>query len=513
MRHLRLLVLLPLLLGSVAVAQTDLPERQQILALVAAGKDAEALTAAREWTLRQPGLPEALLLYAKLQQASGDVAGALDSLDAAYFLTRDVSITVRKGQVYLEAGQLDEAQRQFRQALAQQETCVPAHLGLALIMMEKRDFAEAGCAARAALAIAPQASEAQVTLARLDLETGKYAEAEALLQQALAHQPEDPDAHLWLGKLYRTTGRLDEARAQWRRYAALQPADNTAWLLANNLFLAGAKPFACSGYYPAFSPDGKHLAFRGRGDAGAVYLSQLDAPDKGERIYQSSSTIYTLGWSRDGKYLLCRDYVQETVDTKPQYKYRLFILEAKPGGKATTLYEGRYVGQPDWGPDGKTIQFDGFIPGKGRGLLSVPLTGGEPTMAMVPLKGESFMGCLWLKDGKHVVVQRWSQTDREYQLVLADPADRTQDRILTRAPQSLYAMALSPDGKYLLYYRRQGQPPTWNLMALALEDGGMPHSLGLRTQQMLPPAMTPDMQHVLLYQGTDLMLYDLAGVR
>lgn len=504
--------LLPLLLlTTLAFAQQELPESQQILALAGAGKDVDALAAAKARTLRHPDLPEALLLYAQLQQSSDDVAGALDSLDAAYFLSRDVTVIVRKGLLYLDTGQLDQAQRQFRLALRQRETCVPAHLGLALIMMEKRDFPEAGSAARAALAIDPQSTEAQVTLARLDIQMGKYAEAEQLLQESLAQKPDCADAHLWLGRLHRDTGRQDAARAEWRKYVALQPADNTAWLLSHNLYLTGSKPFACSGYYPTFAPDGKQLAFRGRGDAGAIYLSKVDEPDKGERIYQSDATIYTLDWSPDSRYLLCRDYVQETVDNKPQYKYRLFVLEAKSGGKATTIYDGRYVGQPGWGPDGKTIQFDGTIQGKGRGILTVPVSGGEPTMTIAPANGESFMGCQWLRDGKHVILQRWSAADREYQILLTDPADRKQDRVLTRAQQSLYALTLSPDGKYLLYYRRLGQPPVWSLMAIALDNPGPAHALGIRTQQMLPAAMTPDMKHVLLYQGADLMIFDLDG--
>lgn len=511
MHHMRLLLPL-LLLCALCQAQPALPEHQRVLDLVAAGKDTQALAAARDWTLQHPDLPEALLLYAQLQENSDDLTGALDSLDAAYFLCRDVNIIVRKGQLYLDSGQLDQAQQQFRLALRQHEECVPAHLGLAQIMLEKREFAEAGAATQAALALAPQSIEAQVTLARLDIQTGKLAEAEQLLLETLRQQPDCADAHLWLGRVYHDTGRSDQARAEWRRYVALQPADNTAWLLAHNLYLAASKPFPCSGYYPTFAPDGKRLAFRGRGDAGAIYISKLDEPDKGERIYQSDATIYTLDWSPDSRCLLCRDYLQETVDGKPQYKYRLFVLEAKTGGKATTVYEGRYVGQPGWTPDGKTIQFDGYVQGKGRGILSVPITGGEATMVIAPLTGESFMGCQWLRDGKHAILQRWSQADREYQLVLTDPADRRQDRILTRAQQSLYSMALSPDGKYLLYYRRLGQPPTWNLMAIALDNPGAGHSLGVRTQQMLPPAITPDMKQILLYPGADLMAFELDGV-
>ena len=510
MRYLRLLPLL--LLVTPAFAQSEAPERRLILRLSASGKAVEALAAARDWTLKCPALPDALVLYAQLQESVGDVAGALDSLDAAYFLTRDVNLLVRKGSVYMESGQLEAAQRQFRQVLRQHETCVPAHIGLALIMLEQRDYAEASSAARAALAIDPGSVEAQVALARLETVTGRYGEAEALLLKVVAAHPEQADAHLWLGRVYSDTDRATQARAQWRSYIELQPAEGTSWLLTNNLYLTRSAPYPCSGYFPAFAPDGKHVAFRGRGDAGSLYLTTVDHPEQGERIYQSNATIWTLDWSPDSKYLLCRDYLQETVEGKQQYKYRLFVQEAVVGGKSTMIFEGRYVGQPSWGLDGKSVLFDGYVQGKGRVIQSTPLTGGVPTVAVSPQTGETLVSCQWLPDGKRAVLQRWSATDKEYQVLLTDLVDRKQDKILVRSEQALYYTALSPDSRYLLYYRRLGQPPQWNLMAAPLDNPGVSHALGARTQQMLPPTMTTDLKHILLYVGPNLSIFDLDGV-
>lgn len=501
-------------LTTLTFAQTVPPEQQRITQLLADGKEAEALEAARDWTLENPASPEALALYSRLQANADDVAGALDSLEAAYFLTRDVDFLVRKGQVYLDNGLVEQAQQQFREALRHKETYTPAHVGLALVMLEKREPLEAASVLNAALALDPTSLDAQIALARLQVSNGHYSEAEKQLRTALQTAPQSAEAHLWLGRIYSDTGRPAEAREQWRDYVKLQPGEATAWLLANNLYLARSQPFNCTGYYPTFSPNGKLLAYRGRGDAGSIYLTTPDQPDKGDRLYQSDATIWSLTWSPDSKYLLCLDYTQVTVDDKKQYKYRLFVLEAKVGAKASVIYDNRYVSAATWSPDAKTVQFTGYVQGKGQGVLSIPATGGgDPVLTFPVTPGESFTSCLWLPDGKHLVLQRWRTAEKEYQLLLCDPTDRKQDRILARATQSFYYVSLSPDGNYLFYYRRLGQPPKWTLMVLSLRNPGMPHPLGLRAQQLLPPALTADMKHMLLYAGANLMQYDLEGVR
>ncbi|MEN6547670.1 MAG: tetratricopeptide repeat protein [Armatimonadia bacterium] len=513
MRFLTLLaVILAVLTPALAPAE-EMPERQRVMELLAAGKEAEALEAAKSWTVTHPSLPEALLLYATVQERNDDYEGAVDSLESAHFLSRDVSVLVRKGYLQMDAGQLGQAQLTFQQALRQQETHAPAHVGLALIMLEKRNPLEAGAAARCALAIDPRSVEALVVLARLKLLEAKYAEADQYLQQAIKINPDAPTAHLWMGRLCSEMGREDDARRSWRRYIELDGGSPTSWLLSNNLYATAARPHPCTGYYPVFSPDGKLLAFRGRGDAGCVYLSEVNKPEQFVRIYQGNGTLYTMEWSSDSKYLMARDYVQEQVDGKPQYKYRLIVMEAKEGGEAKTIQEGRYIGTPSWSRDCKSILYDGYIQGKGRPLLSLPITGGEPQILLMPQNGESFSGVLAHPDGQHLLVQRWMAKDKEYQIAQIDPADRTRDQVLSRGPYSFYYMSLTPDGRFVSYFRRIGQPPTWQMMILPLEGGGPAHPMGLRLTYMLLPAFTHDMKHVLIYENQGMMLHDLSGVR
>lgn len=510
--HLFPLVLALLLTTAICTAQEP-STRQQILALQAAGQTAEALEAAHQWTLQRPDLPEPLLLYADLQEGSSDFEGALDSLDAAYFLTRDTNLLVRKGYVYMTARRLTQAENQFSQVLRVQETLVGAHIGLAQVMLEKGNIEQAAAATRAALSLDPESIEALVMMARLRLDGHAYDEAEKLLLRALAIQPQSPQVHLWLGKLYAETKQGTAARQHWEQYVALEPDSSEAWLLRNDLFPIAARPYACTGYYPVFSPDGKQLAYRGRGDAGNVYLCPVNSPETFTCIYSSPTTIYSLDWSPDGQHLLLRDYLSETVDGKAQYKYRLIVIDTTGKAEPKTVYEGAFVSPGCWSHDGKSVLFDAYVSGKGRPLLIAPASGGETRVALETNPYESYTACLAHLDGKRFLLQRWTSQDREYQLVLVDPANRSQDQVLVHAEQSFYSPSISPDGRCVLYYRRIGQPPAWDLMVLSLASPGQAHPLGFRTPTtMSPAAFTADGRHLLMYVGQTMYFYDLQGL-
>ena len=73
----RLLLLFAVLMPLACCRADEPPERQQILQLLGEGKNAEALTAARDWTTAHPGSHEALVMYATVQEACGDIDGAI----------------------------------------------------------------------------------------------------------------------------------------------------------------------------------------------------------------------------------------------------------------------------------------------------------------------------------------------------------------------------------------------------------------------------------------------------
>lgn len=535
LRFMMIRYFIPLLLLATQTtfcAAEDPPERQQIMQLLAAGQNVQALAAAREWTTAHPDMPEALLTYAEVQQVNDDFGGALDSLDSVYFMTRDAMVLVRKGDVYLEMGHHDQAEREYLEALRQQDGCVAAHVGLASVMMARQRPLEAGAALQAALTIEPDSVPALLAVAKLRLQAHEPDQAREVLQQALGKEPDTAAAHLMLGQIAAEAGDMAQAREHWRKFGALDPSSSAQWQLAHNFYPVRNRPFNCSGFYPAFAPDGKRFAFRGRGDATCLYISTLEHPEVTERLFQGPGTIQSLQWSPDGKYILCRDYLQKEEQGKPVYTYRLLVVPVPEGAvqqpsEGRLVYEGRYIGSPCWLPDSRGILFDGYVTGKGRPLLRVPIEppaqGGqpaEPEVALTPTREESLSGCMTIPGEPmppggglpKFLIHRFHTPSREYQVVLVNPADRTQDQVLVHSDQSLYYTGVSPDGKTLLYFRRTGQPPAWSLVAKTISEEGPGRALPFRTTMPMPPALTADNRHLVLYDRDGLYMVDLVGV-
>lgn len=527
-----LLPLLLLALQATLCAAENPPERQQIMQLLAEGKNVQALAAAREWTTAHPAMPEALLTYAEVQQVNDDFSGALDSLDSVYFMTRDAMVLVRKGDVYLEMGHHAQAEQEYLEALRQQDGCVAAHVGLASVMMARQRPLEAEAALQAALMIEPDAVPALLAMAKLRLQAHEPDRAREALLQALQKASDTAEAHLMLGQISAEAGDMAMAQEHWRKFGALDPSSSAQWQLTHNFYPVRSRPFNCSGFYPTFAPDGKRFAFRGRGDATSLYISALEQPEVTERLFQGPGTIQSLQWSPDGKYILCRDYLQKEEQGKPVYTYRLIVVPVPEGAvqrlsEGRLVYEGRYIGTPSWLPDSRGILFDGYVTGKGRPLLRVsiepPAEGAqpaEPQVALSPAREETFSGCMTIPgepmspDGglPKLLIHRFHTPSREYQVVLVNPADRTQDQVLVHSDQSLYYTGVSPDGRTLLYFRRSGQPPAWSLVAKAIGEEGPGRALPFRTTVPMPPALTADSRHLVLYDRDGLYMVDLVGV-
>lgn len=105
----------------------------------------------------------------------------------------DVDTLLDLGEAYFLAQRLQQAERAYSEAVAQEPDNAAAHVGLALVWHARGDSKRAATALRAVLE---------------------------------AH-PEDQEAHYTLAIVYFSSGRLGEAKAEWQTAAKVDPSSTT----------------------------------------------------------------------------------------------------------------------------------------------------------------------------------------------------------------------------------------------------------------------------------------------
>ncbi len=154
---------------------------------------------------------------------------------------------------------------------------------------------------------------------------------------------------------------------------------------------------------PAFSPDGRHLAYlHFQESSGAIVLASLDSPDR--RVV---ATVFPwryglkyrhLDWSPDGRFLA-------VDDTQSSHEpLGIFLVSLATGEKKRlTQPDSMIVGDldPRFSPDGQSICFIRVFHRAWQELFSVPVAGGAP--AQITFDAKQVSGFDWTADGKSVV--------------------------------------------------------------------------------------------------------------
>ncbi|MGA2623791.1 MAG: biopolymer transporter Tol [Bacteroidota bacterium] len=237
----------------------------------------------------------------------------------------------------------------------------------------------------------------------------------------------------------------EEVYNEWKEYLKKDYAERTRNVKET---LAAGEIIADVGFgnfYPAFSPDGRKLAYVSNKEADYFGLSSVylyDPATKQEKMLKEGVRS-TVSWSPDGKKI----YYSKTTRKNPHwsnvsdiyaydidrddelrltYGQRANSPEASPDGKTIvfvagkdgtlnifrmnsdgtgirrlTQYEsGEQVYSPKWSPDGKTIVFDYSIK-DGRDIATVPSEGGDVTFLLATPDDER--NAVFTSDGSKIV--------------------------------------------------------------------------------------------------------------
>lgn len=222
---------------------TAVPDPHHILALLNAGRLAEARTAAHALAASRPRDARIQRLLGTVLRTAGEVFAARDAFRKAVRLApRDADAWSDYGQCLLAHGDAHRAVRTLRKALAVQPGHVLArhNLGVALMTAGDEDAAEREL--RQVMAKAPALGGAPFELAGLVVGRDP-AEAVALLRTAAALMPDYGPAHLRLALAAERAGDTALAERHRAQALALRPAEAQA-VFDSRAYLAQAAPAA-----------------------------------------------------------------------------------------------------------------------------------------------------------------------------------------------------------------------------------------------------------------------------
>src|SRR5262245_57233208 len=125
---------------------------------------------------------------------------------------------------------------------------------------------------------------------------------------------------------------------------------------------------------PAFSPDGKWIAFRSQRDGGGVFVMSADG--KSVRRLTPVGHYYHPSWSHDGREILCtREDVNDPADrtSGPRKHWAFTVSDGKE-----RLITSDDAAQPQLSPHGRRIACWGSRQKTQRDIWTMPARGGEP---------------------------------------------------------------------------------------------------------------------------------------
>ncbi|MHC4781026.1 MAG: tetratricopeptide repeat protein, partial [Planctomycetota bacterium] len=170
--------------------------------------------AAREYircTEKYPQLPSPRGNLGTVRIMQGRCEEALDHLDTALKLDVDPVYLCSRGVAKARLGDLDGAEKDYREAIRLDETHASSLQNLGVLYGLRKEFGKAAETTRKALKLRPERVKLWHNLGDFLRQSGRKAEAKSAFGEALRRDPKDPDALLGISMILIEEGQTDEA--------------------------------------------------------------------------------------------------------------------------------------------------------------------------------------------------------------------------------------------------------------------------------------------------------------
>ena len=240
---------------------------------------------------------------------------------------------------------------------------------------------------------------------------------------------------------------------------------------------------------PAWSPDGRYLAFirRTEGENGIFIVPALGGAER--KLGRAEPTYSGLRWSPDGRFLAVPDRAS------PQERYGIFLLSVEDGEKRrlTSPPESSADIAPAFSPDGQTLAFIRNTDFSSDDIYLTPARGGEPRR--LTTDGQRINSLAWTADGRELVFS--SNRGGGFSLWRVAVTGGAPERVASTG-QNSYSPAISRQGDRLAYNVSFIDSDIWRVAGPG--DAGRrsaPTKLISSTRQDHSPQYSPDGTHIV----------------